>query len=305
MERVTNVLLFWRVKAARRKENHMTRFKKILATVLTVATTASMSMTAFAADASTAVTGITTADRSIPYTRYVDVGNSTSTFFEVTGMTSDYQREYLSKDEAGKVSWTVTSLSDTMEGQKDNIKITKSAREISAVDEEYVARADIDFKDVEQPAYGYAVIQAKLDGIASPTLDFAIVFNPAQDVSAAGQVTCIFNGFNEGTQTVSNVTVPQNREAVNMAKYPNALSATMQAAQKKGDIVVNLNGDYIESISFNGTGYPAKGQNGYWEYKLYAGEVSEENFVEASADLGAGVVPISSNYTVVWNYTSY
>ncbi len=88
----------------------MTRFKKILATVLTVATTASMSMTAFAADASTAVTGITTADRSIPYTRYVDVGNSTSTFFEVTGMTSDYQREYLSKDEAGKVSWTVTSL---------------------------------------------------------------------------------------------------------------------------------------------------------------------------------------------------
>ena len=91
----------------------MTRFKKILATVLTVATTASMSMTAFAADASTAVTGITTADRSIPYTRYVDVGNSTSTFFEVTGMTSDYQREYLSKDEAGKVSWTVTSLSDT------------------------------------------------------------------------------------------------------------------------------------------------------------------------------------------------
>ena len=80
MERVTNVLLFWRVKAARRKENHMTRFKKILATVLTVATTASMSMTAFAADASTAVTGITTADRSIPYTRYVDVGNSTSTF---------------------------------------------------------------------------------------------------------------------------------------------------------------------------------------------------------------------------------
>ena len=266
-------------------------FKKLVSGILTGAMVLAACVPAFGAGMdSSAVEGLTTYDT--PYTTYATIGD-TAVNLSVTGMASDYTRTPLSEDEAWDVNWSVK----TAIGGLDDSKIAKDI--IGVEDDGYVASATVDVSEVKD--YGYAMVEAALD---NKTLDFTIVFNPAQGTTITG-VTGITCKFTTGSEVLDEVKVPTvgKSDIAGSSEYPNALYATkltMTTADSKVTAISGLENGYITSMTINKTTYDSKG--GYWTYRLYDAAGNE---IKDSVNVGANVIPLQNNYTVVWNYTAF
>lgn len=277
-------------------------FKRLLAGILTGAMALSMNMTAFAASpqADGDVIGLSPYGDT-PYTTYVTLGDAATTTVNlfVTGLTTntkadgttEYVKTPLDIDQADAVEWNVTTPIDDLDGSIEN--------EAQYIDNEWVSSCSIDTSSlVRNP--GYAVVQAKLDGLQMPTLDFTIVFNPSGSVTPVTGITC---KFMEGTKELASVDVGSvgASDIPNSTKYPNALYATKLAQNKDGvGTIEGFEDGYITSVTIGTKTYDSAG--GYWMYAL---EDAAHNPITASENVGASVYPLQNGYTIIWTYTAY